>query len=305
MNVKIAAEGVCRRVILGALLTTVSSGAAFAGDSEEYFDPINISSPFWVAADEEEETPPEPEEIAPTVEKAEDESLSDLLNAERDSGPGVDGAEPEVALISEQESEPDFDSEPEFVPEDLDLEIEDLGEGGVSNLNRSIYGDVNDRLPVVENGRFILPALMAATTDQSGIGNGKLPTDFRDGTDEEVVALPESLFDRGLPASWTVRNWAAPNTFSLPRYFEDRMLERHGHERFPYLQPLASGVRFFSTIPMLPYLATVRPPCECEYTLGYYRTGSCAPVMLQRPPYERRAVIAEAAAIAGASIALP
>ena len=83
------------------------------------------------------------------------------------------------------------------------------------------------------------------------------------------------------------------------------MLERHGHERCGHLQPLASGARFFATVPMLPYLMTVREPCDCEYTLGYYRPGSSVPAMLQRPPYERHALIIESAAVAGAIIAFP
>ena len=35
------------------------------------------------------------------------------------------------------------------------------------------------------------------------------------------------------------------------------MLERHGHERWCCAQPLASGARFFLTVPMMPYLMTV------------------------------------------------
>jgi hypothetical protein len=83
------------------------------------------------------------------------------------------------------------------------------------------------------------------------------------------------------------------------------MVERHGHLQLGHLEPFASGARFFATVPMLPYLMTIRDPCDCEYTLGYYRPGSCAPVMLQRPPLDRRAVIVESAAIAGAVIAIP
>ena len=83
------------------------------------------------------------------------------------------------------------------------------------------------------------------------------------------------------------------------------MLERHGQEHDSHLQPLVSGARFFATVPMLPYLMVVRDPFDCESTLGYYRSGSCAPMMLQRPPYERRAAIGEAAAIAATIIAFP
>jgi hypothetical protein len=83
------------------------------------------------------------------------------------------------------------------------------------------------------------------------------------------------------------------------------MLERHGQERFGHLQPLASGVRFLATFPMMPYLMTVSEPCECEYTLGYYRSGSCTPALIQRPPYERRAMVMEALVSSGLIIAVP
>ncbi len=99
--------------------------------------------------------------------------------------------------------------------------------------------------------------------------------------------------------------WAASNTFSYPLYFEDRMLERHGQNRWGYLQPAMSGVRFFSTVPMLPYLMTVNKPCDCEYKLGHYRAGTCAPTMIQRPPLERRAVVAEALFLGGGIAIFP
>ena len=212
-------------------------------------------------------------------------------------------------LGNAQDADDDLDVRNDDADDELDVDGDEDADSEedapTANLNRSIYGDAEDRQPSYESGRFVLPSLMALTTDVTDIGNGRQAEDFHGDEQAPLIGLPESLFDRGLPGGYTVRNWAAPNTFSHPRYFEDRMLERHGHERFACVQPFASGFRFFATIPMLPYLAVVREPCDCEYTLGYYRSGSCAPKMLQRPPYERRAVIAEALTIAGASAALP
>jgi hypothetical protein len=146
---------------------------------------------------------------------------------------------------------------------------------------------------------------MAATTGVSEIGNGSTPKEFRSPEEAPISDLPESGTDRDL--AWVPTNYqfAAANTFSHPRYFEDRMLERHGHERFPHLQPIVSGARFFGTFPMLPYLMTVRPACDCESQLGYFRPGDCVHPYLQRPPYQRDAVIVEGAAIAGGIIAIP
>jgi|GEM_PF-1121541 len=170
---------------------------------------------------------------------------------------------------------------------------------------KSIFGG-SERLPtIVEGGRLTLPPIATATTATSVIGNGSLPISYTgsEGTAEEV--LREQINQRD--AMWALSRYefAAANTFSHPLYFEDVMLERHGHERFPKLTPMISGTRFFATVPMLPYLMTVRPACDCEYKMGHFRVGDCVYPYIQRPPYERNAVIVEAAAIAGASIALP
>lgn len=152
------------------------------------------------------------------------------------------------------------------------------------------------RLAKFQDGRFQLPELVAASIATQEIGNGKTPEGFRKGVPQALVPLPESGVDRG---NWdyATEYWAAANTFSHPRYFEDRMLERHGHERFPALQPMISGAHFFGTVPLMPYLMTVSHPCDCEYTLGYLRSGSCVPRYHQRPPFQRDAFWTEAYAI--------
>lgn len=169
---------------------------------------------------------------------------------------------------------------------------------------------IQPRYPEVEQGRFVLPPIRAVSTDQKPIGNGRIPETVRAGDELNMIALPEDGDQRVAYSSegaWPelIRPWAAPNTFSHPLYFEDRMLERHGHERWGCFQPLASGTRFFATLPMLPYLSTIQNPCDIVYSKGYYRVGSPVPKFVQRPPLERRAVIVEAAAISGAIIALP
>ncbi len=170
---------------------------------------------------------------------------------------------------------------------------------------RSIFGERSRRVPDVVDGRFQLPPLMAATTETKDIGNGQLPGGFREDEPTPMVPIAESAAQRGADIGWIGRHWAAPNTFANPRYFEDRMLERHGHERWGHLQPLAAGARFFATIPALPYLMTVKPLFDTEYSLGHYRAGSRAPALMQRPPYERRAAVAEGAAIAGGILVFP
>ncbi len=169
---------------------------------------------------------------------------------------------------------------------------------------------IKPRYPEVEQGRFVLPPIRAVSIDQKPIGNGRVPETVSAGDELNMIALPENGSQRlafSGEGAWPklIRPWAAPNTFSHPLYFEDRMLERHGHERWGCFQPLASGTRFFATMPMLPYLATVQPPCDNVYSKGYFRAGSPVPKFWQRPPLERRAIIVEAAVVSGTFIALP
>ena len=160
-------------------------------------------------------------------------------------------------------------------------------------------------VPEAIDGRFVLPKLDAPSTTVESTPGRRTPQDYREEQVAQVMPLPEVATQRGIPWNWTVVNWAAADTFSNPRYFEDRMLERHGQECRWHLQPLASGSRFFLTVPMLPYLMTVSNPCECEYTLGYYRSGSCSPALKQRPPYERNAMIVEGLVASGLIIGFP
>ncbi len=165
---------------------------------------------------------------------------------------------------------------------------------------------IEERLPEPTAAGFSLPPIRAVSNDTSEIGNGRLPDDFDAAAQFAPVALPQSPAMRpGWVTPGLIRPWAAPNTYNHPLYFEDRMLERHGHDRYGYLQPFAGGVRFMSQVVMLPYLATVQPPCDIVYSKGYYRAGSPAPLLWQRPPYERRAAAVQAASTAGAFIALP
>ena len=161
------------------------------------------------------------------------------------------------------------------------------------------------KIPQAVNGSFQLPPLLAPSTAQNLAELRQVPKDFRNERKVPSIQLPESGKDRDEHWEWTTVKWKAPNTFSNPRYFEDRMLERHGHQSSERLQPLLSGARFFATIPMIPYLMAVSEPQEKEYTLGYYRTGSDVPSLRQRPPYERRGVLSEAAVVTGLFLLVP
>jgi hypothetical protein len=109
----------------------------------------------------------------------------------------------------------------------------------------------------------------------------------------------------GEPWSPTTFTWKASALCHKPLYFEDVHLERYGHSWGPRLQPILSGAHFFLTVPALPYMMGLYPPCECIYTLGYYRPGSCAPYMLDPLPLSIRAGLAEGGVWTGMAFLIP
>ncbi len=77
------------------------------------------------------------------------------------------------------------------------------------------------------------------------------------------------------------------------------------HDAGPIVQPLLSSAHFFLTIPILPYKMGINPMNECQYALGYYRPGNCAPYMLQPIPLSLRGGLAQTGAVLGMAAALP
>ena len=99
---------------------------------------------------------------------------------------------------------------------------------------------------------------------------GDLPRDCPLGDD---VFQPRSF----APITYT---WTASALCHKPLYFEDVQLERYGHMAGPWLQPFASGVNFFLTLPILPYKMGLEPPGTSACTRwAYYRSGDCPPYL--------------------------
>ncbi len=113
-------------------------------------------------------------------------------------------------------------------------------------------------------------------------------------TSGETVVLPDG-YSKG--ASYKPVHWRASLIAHHPLIFEDAMLERHGHARWGCVQPFLSGTKFLGSIAFHPYLNTLSPPWECQYSLGQYRPGTCAPTLRDHLPWDRRAITAQTLAM--------
>lgn len=141
-----------------------------------------------------------------------------------------------------------------------------------------------------------LRPLQIPNTSLQDIGTKKLPEDATAGRLPEPIPLPFGP-DRDQGWTYSTKVWVPPVFWHQPTYYEDMMLENHGHERFPALQPMVSGARFYSGLFFTPYLVCLNHPLEDVASAGRYRPGTMAPALRQRAPYNPYAIGTQAAAI--------
>jgi hypothetical protein len=100
--------------------------------------------------------------------------------------------------------------------------------------------------------------------------------------------------------------WDATCLCYRPLYFEETNLERYGYGCCcACLQPAVSAAHFFGTVPALPYCMAADCPCECQYTLGHYRPGSCPPWRPHWPSCKPIAAASEAGVLTGLIFLIP
>lgn len=99
--------------------------------------------------------------------------------------------------------------------------------------------------------------------------------------------------------------WKASDLCHKPLYFEDQQLERYGHSAGPVLQPLKSTAHFFVHLASVPYQMGINPANECQYALGFYRPGNCAPWLCDPIPISLSGAANQALATTGVAFILP
>lgn len=122
------------------------------------------------------------------------------------------------------------------------------------------------------------------------------------------VPVTCSIEDRSFPSRdflETTMTFKASGACNKPLYFEEVQLERYGHEWGPVAQPFLSTAHFFGNAAVLPYKMGIHPVNECQYALGYYRPGSCAPWTVGPVPISLRGALMQAKVVTGLGLAIP
>lgn len=99
--------------------------------------------------------------------------------------------------------------------------------------------------------------------------------------------------------------WKASSLGHKPLYFEQPQLERYGHTPGPIVEPFMSTGHFFLSLVSLPYQMGMHPPNECQYDLGHYRPGNCAPWLMPPLPLSLRGALLTAGVYTGGVFIIP
>jgi hypothetical protein len=143
-----------------------------------------------------------------------------------------------------------------------------------------------------------------------GSKSGEMPADEAKNVLQRQAIAPPGCNNAGRNnRSWFASSFCleASQLCHQPLYFEETNLVRYGYSQkgLRLVQPGVSCVRFFLTVPCLPYLMTAHPPRERIYTLGEYRIGSPVPYQRIRPPYTTLGGIVEAGVWVGLIALIP
>jgi hypothetical protein len=132
---------------------------------------------------------------------------------------------------------------------------------------------------------------------------GEFPRDVAGGVFKRQPTIPQVMgYSREGVASDV--HWQPPALCYRPLLFEEVNLERHGHQLL-LAQPFLSAAHFFSRVPSVPYLVVSERGRVCNYTLGHYSPGSCAPYVWYYPRFSLDAATVEAALITGLIYVVP
>lgn len=141
-------------------------------------------------------------------------------------------------------------------------------------------------------------------TDVQVPGDGPTPANLA----AELFRDTPTLFyvsDQGMDYRFPQMTPTAADFCYQPLYFEELNLERHGRG-MGHWQPLASGIRFFGTVPLLPYKMALNHPRTHLRSKDPFPAGLPAPYWIRETaPFSRQATRKELAAIAAVILIFP
>ena len=204
------------------------------------------------------------------------------------------------------------DSSPGFVEGYKNTSAANTKEGFVANAKSRSWLNYDGQ--VVAEGKMVDLALGSVVIEQTN--GARISYLLHKLSDADQIYVSEkwglpvtcAIDDRSFPRrdfTDTTVTWKASGACHKPLYFEDVQLERYGHEWGPFAQPVISTAHFFGDVIVLPYKMGIHPPNECQYSLGFYRPGSCAPWTVGPVPISLRGALMQAKVVTGAALVLP
>jgi hypothetical protein len=185
-------------------------------------------------------------------------------------------------------------------PPPMDGEPERFPPQGNNSFPRNPEGNVQTFLPP----QIPIGLLSIDTRTKPKGDNNIVPVDLN------RKAFGEPLTVQAAQSTEANTVWApvpTPDSMNFPYqplYFEEPNLERYGRSS-GHLQPVLSGMRFFATIPALPYAMTVHRPNRLYLWRWPYEAGWGAPRVRELPPLDAKASLVQASLLTGLIFVVP
>ncbi len=178
---------------------------------------------------------------------------------------------------------------------------EEASQTELPNPKRDLKKDASDFLP---RQRPIGQVNIDLRTKPKN-GNNSVPENLAEQTMGQSPVVQASSSDEMLGDLVFTKSRNHDELFPYqPLFFEEANLERYGRT-CGTMQPALSSLRFFATIPSLPYAMTVRHPSKTYLTQWPYEAGWGAPRVKEFQPLQPKPSIVQAGAITGLLFVLP
>jgi hypothetical protein len=176
---------------------------------------------------------------------------------------------------------------------------------GTANFNQPPGAPDQIPMPLIRPQQVTVPGGLRPLSDITvdiAPSKGPLP---KDRSDVLVVGTTSPMF-YARTANIVRYQWEAPVVAHGPLYFQDVPLEHFGQSCCPYLQPAISAAKFLGNVLILPYRATLDPPCRETYNLRTYpRPGTPVPCLRETLPLRLKPLLVEMGVVTAIVLVIP
>ena len=185
------------------------------------------------------------------------------------------------------------------VPNDVQLENSSIV-SGASQMSLPNLTKIPEYFP----RQLPISQISISVRAKSKSGDNAVPENGAELAFGPVPTVPAAMLDELHYAPPSAMPRTAGSFAYQPLYFEQPNVERYGRSH-GCLSGAVSAMRFYATIPALPYAMTVHRPNQSYFWHWPYEAGWYAPAVREHPPLNAKGLLVQSASITGLLFLVP